>query len=122
MPIAMAYLIAHNFSSFFIQGQNIIALASDPFGIGMNLWGTAQYYPDIGLIDAKVTWYVATFSIVIGHVISVFLAHRVADYYSTQFGQTKPLPSWVLNIPMTLVMIGFTALSMTIIAEPLVNA
>jgi len=122
MPIAMAYLIAHNFSSFFIQGQNIIALASDPFGIGMNLWGTAQYYPDIGLIDAKVTWYVATFSIVIGHVISVFLAHRVADYYSTQFGQTKPLSSWVLNIPMTLVMIGFTALSMTIIAEPLVNA
>ncbi len=120
LPIAMAYLLAHNFSSFFIQGQNIIALSSDPFGFGWNLLGTAQYYPDISLVDAKLTWYVATFSIVLGHVISVFMSHRVANFYAMRTRGVR-LKAWVLNLPVTLVMIALTAISLTIIAEPLVN-
>jgi hypothetical protein len=137
LPIAMAYLIAHNFSSLFIQGQNIIALASDPFGWGWNLLGTAHFYPDIALIDAKLTWYVATFSIVIGHVISVLMAHRVACQYSEELHglcfnamledptlefEVTTIKPWILNMPMTLVMIGFTAISLSIIAEPLTNS
>lgn len=121
MPIAMAYLVAHNFSAFVIQGQNILALASDPMGWGWNLWGTAHYYPDIELVDAKLTWYVATVSIVLGHVMSVLMAHRVACQYCLQMPPKQTMSAWVLNIPMTLVMIGFTALSLTLIAEPLVN-
>ncbi len=137
LPIALAYLLAHNFSAFFIQGQNIIALASDPLGWGWNLLGTAHFYPDITLIDAKLTWYVATFSIVIGHVISVLMAHQVACHYSEQLHalsfnamledptleyEVTTIKPWILNIPMTLVMIGFTALSLSIIAEPLTNS
>ncbi len=122
MPIAMAYLIAHNFSSFVIQGQNIIALASDPMGWGWNIWGTSHYYPDVGLVDAKFTWYVATLSIVIGHVVSVIMAHRVACLFCTQLASKQNFWALILNIPMTLVMIGFTALSLTLIAEPLVSS
>lgn len=137
LPIACAYLIAHNFSAFFIQGQNIIALASDPFGLSWNLFGTAHYYPDIRWIDAKLTWYVASISIVLGHVVSIFMAHKVASCYSAQLHQLSfkamladptlqlevtTLKPWILNVPMTLVMMGFTALSLSIIAEPLTNA
>ena len=120
LPIAFAYLIAHNFSSLFIQGQNIIALASDPFGRMWNLFGTANYYPDITLVDAKMTWYVATFSIVIGHVVSVFIGHQASLTWSNLSGQVIPTNRiWILNLPMTLLMIAFTALSLSIIAEPL---
>ena len=136
LPIAVAYLIAHNFSSFFIQGQNIIALASDPYGFGWNLWGTAHFYPDITLIDAKLTWYVASISIVLGHVLSIFMAHQTASHLSAQLREVSfeamlrdgghafeftTIKPWILNLPMTLVMIGFTALSLSIIAEPLTS-
>ncbi len=120
LPIAFAYLIAHNFSSLFIQGQNIIALASDPLGLMWNIFGTASYYPDIALIDAKVTWYVATCSIVMGHIASVFMGHRAALALSHQSIQSiSSRFIWVLNLPMTFLMIAFTALSLSIIAEPL---
>ncbi len=36
--------------------SNLIALASDPLGLKWNLFGTANFRPDIGLIDARVTW------------------------------------------------------------------
>ena len=136
IPIAAAYMIAHNFSAFFIQGQNIIALASDPFGFHWDLWGTAHFYPDISLIDAKVTWYVASISIVLGHVISIFMAHKVASSYSLELHQLSfkamledptlqlevtTIKPWILNLPMTLVMIVLTCLSLSIIAEPLTN-
>ena len=107
-------------SSLFIQGQNIIALASDPLGLMWNIFGTASYYPDIALIDAKVTWYVATCSIVMGHIASVFMGHRAALALSHQSIQSiSSRFIWVLNLPMTFLMIAFTALSLSIIAEPL---
>src|SRR5262249_32449435 len=34
VPIAAAYMVAHYFSYFLIQGQFIVTLASDPFGRG----------------------------------------------------------------------------------------
>jgi len=120
LPIAFAYLIAHNFSSLFIQGQNIIALASDPFGLMWNIFGSASYYPNIALIDAKVTWYVATCSIVLGHIASVFMGHRAALALSHRGIQgISSRFIWALNLPMTFLMIAFTALSLSIIAEPL---
>ena len=41
VPIALAYNIAHFFTLLAIQGQLIIPLASDPFGYGWDLFGTA---------------------------------------------------------------------------------
>jgi membrane protein YqaA with SNARE-associated domain len=85
-----------------------------------NIFGTASYYPDIALIDAKVTWYVATCSIVMGHIASVFMGHRAALALSHRSSQSiSSRFIWVLNLPMTFLMIAFTALSLSIIAEPL---
>ena len=120
LPIAFAYLVAHNFSSLFIQGQNIIQLISDPYGRMWNLWGTADYYPDITWIDAKVTWYVATSSIVVGHMISVLMGHHASTTLAVTLKTNMTSRSiWLLNLPMTLLMIAFTSLSLSIIAEPL---
>lgn len=71
IPIAAAYNIAHNFSNLLIQGQTVFQLLSDPGGRQWDIFGTAKWYPDIGLVDAQLTWYVAVVSIVLGHVMSI---------------------------------------------------
>ena len=47
VPIAAAYLMAHYFTLFLTQGQFIITLASDPFGRGWDLFGTADFAPNL---------------------------------------------------------------------------
>ena len=116
VPIAVAYNIAHNFSSLLVQGQLLIPLLSDPFGYKWNLFGTAGFYPDIGIIDARSTWYVAISAIVAGHVISVWLAHRVA---LREFG--APRKAVIASVPLTILMVIYTAVSLSVIAEPMVK-
>ncbi len=116
VPIAVAYLVAHNFANLLIQGQLLIPLLSDPFGFKWNLFGTAGFEPDIGIIDARLTWYVAITAIVAGHVISVWLAHRVA---LREYG--APRQAVIASVPLTLLMVVYTAISLSVIAEPLVQ-
>lgn len=116
VPIAIAYNIAHNLSSLLVQGQLLVSLASDPFGRGWDLFGTADFYPDIGIIDARLTWYVAIGAIVTGHVVSIWLAHRVA---LREFGASRKAVT--ASIPLTVLMVAYTAISLSVIAEPIVQ-
>ena len=116
IPIAAAYNIAHNFSNLLIQGQTILQLLSDPFGRQWNLLGTAKWYPDISIVDAKLTWYVAVIAIVLGHVVSIWLSHRVALRQGL-----SPRRTAVATLPLTLLMMAYTAISLLVIAEPMVN-
>lgn len=116
IPIAAAYNIAHNFSNLLIQGQTIFQLLSDPLGRQWDLFGTAKWYPDIGLVDARLTWYVAVVSIVLGHVMSIWLAHRIALTLHLSAARTA-----LATTPLTVLMVAYTAISLTIIAEPMAN-
>jgi hypothetical protein len=116
IPIAAAYNIAHNFSNLLIQGQTILQLLSDPFGRQWDVFGTAKWYPDISIVDAKLTWYVAVFSIVLGHVASIWLSHRVALRQGL-----SPRRTAVATLPLTLLMMAYTAISLLVIAEPMVT-
>src|SRR5918996_2533518 len=53
VPIAIAYHLTHYLSYLLLAGQLIIPLASDPFGIGWDLFGTAGHCIDISIIGAK---------------------------------------------------------------------
>lgn len=116
IPIAAAYNVAHNFSSLLIQGQTIFQLLSDPLGRQWDLFGTAKWYPDIGLVDARLTWTVAVVSIVFGHVLSIWLAHRIALAW-----RMSPLRTALASTPLTALMVAYTAISLTVIAEPMVT-
>lgn len=116
IPIAVAYLVAHNFSNLVVQGQSVIFLLSDPLGAGWNLFGTANFKPNSDIINAKFTWYLAVSSIVLGHVLAVLISHRTALRLS---GSSKQA-AW-LCLPYTVLMIAYTWLSLLIIAEPLVG-
>jgi hypothetical protein len=75
VPIALAYLVAHYFSFFLIQGQFIYPLASDPFGKGWDLFGTVDYAPNLTVVSTNTIWYVQVAVIVVGHVAGLAVAH-----------------------------------------------
>jgi hypothetical protein len=75
VPIAFAYLVAHYFSLFVIQGQFIITLASDPFGRGWDLFGTFDFAPNLAIVSPETVWYVQVIALTVGHVAGLAVAH-----------------------------------------------
>ena len=75
VPIAAAYLVAHYFSLFVIYGQFVITLISDPFGKGWDLFGTADFAPNLTVVSINTVWYVQVAALVVGHVAGLAIAH-----------------------------------------------
>jgi hypothetical protein len=116
VPIAVAYHLSHYFSLLLTAGQFVIPLASDPFGWGWNLFGTAGYKVNLAIVSPYVFWYGAVGIIVIGHVIAVYLAHLAA---LRLFGSHRG--ALVSQIPMLALMVAYTTLSLWILAQPIVG-
>ena len=116
VPIAIAYHLAHYLSFLVVTGQYLIPLISDPFGFEWNLFGTSHYEVNIGVLSARVAWYAAVISVVIGHVISVYLAHVTAH---RMFRDSRTV--FLSQMPMVVLMVLYTMLSLWILAQPMVN-
>ena len=117
IPIALAYHLAHFFSFLLIQGQLIIPLASDPLGIGWDLFSTADYSINIGIINAKMAWFLGVGSIVVGHIVAVYVAHLYA--VAAFPDRRSALRS---QYPMLVLMVGYTMISLWILAQPIVES
>lgn len=116
IPIALAYHLAHFLSYLLIQGQRIIPIASDPFGLGWDLFSTAGFSINIAIVNAKFAWITAVIAIVLGHMIAVYLAHFIAIRLLRN--QQRALNS---QYPMLVLMIAYTVTSLWIIAQPIVE-
>jgi hypothetical protein len=116
VPIAIAYHLAHYFTYLLIQGQRVIPLLSDPFAFGWDLFGTAAWVPDIGIVGARFAWYTAVIAIVCGHIAAVYVAHVIA--LRTFQDRHRALRS---QYPMLALMVGYTMVSLWIIAQPIVE-
>lgn len=116
VPIALAYHLAHYLSFLLIVGQYAIPLASDPFGFGWDLFGTRLYRVDIGIVDARFVWLTSVIAIVAGHIVAVWLGHVMA--LRTFRGNRAALLS---QVPMLLLMVAYTMLSLWILAQPVVE-
>jgi hypothetical protein len=111
VPIALAYVVAHYFSFLIYQGQSIAALASDPLGHGANIFGTAHWTIDYGLIAAAGVWYVQVAALLVGHVSGLVLAHdRALILYRRSYDATRS-QYWMLGV-----MVGFTCLALWLLA------
>jgi len=116
VPIAVAYHLSHYFSLLLTAGQFIIPLASDPFGFGWDLFGTAKYKVDLAIVSPYVFWYGAVLLIVVGHVVAVWLAHVEAlRFFRSREAALKS------QIPMVVLMVAYTTLSLWILAQPIVG-
>ena len=114
IPIALAYHVAHFLSFLLIQGQFIIPIASDPFGLGWDLFGTAGYVVDIGVVNARFAWFAGVAAIVLGHVAGIFAAHAYALRLFAS--RSTALRS---QYPMLVLMVGYTMVSLWIVAQPI---
>lgn len=113
IPIALAYNIAHYYTLLITQGQQIIPLLSDPFNEGLNLFGTADYQINVGIVNAGFVWNSEVIVIILGHVIAVVLAHLIA---------LKIFPgkqALISQLPMLILMVVFTITGLWILSQPL---
>lgn len=116
IPIALAYNIAHFLPLLLVAGQRIIPLASDPFGWGWDLFGTVMYNTNIGVLGARTVWLLSVAVIVVGHIVAVYLAHRIA---MGAFGDRRM--AIASQYPMLLLMVFYTMVSLWIIGQPIVE-
>jgi hypothetical protein len=116
VPISLAYHVAHYFSLLFVGGQYAIPLISDPLGWGWDLFGTAGYQVDIAVVTPRLQWAVAVVAVVLGHVIALYLSHVTA---LRVFGERHA--ALASQLPMVLLMIGYTMLSLWILSQPIVE-
>jgi hypothetical protein len=116
VPIALAYQVAHYYTLLLIQGQAIIALVSDPFDRGWNLFGTADYEINAGLIGADFVWYSQIALMVGGHVIAIYIAHVAALRLLRD-----PKLTMRSQYPMVALMILYTVFSLWILSQPIVE-
>ena len=114
VPIAVAYQVAHYGTFLLVGAQEMVAGVSDPFGSGWNVFGTSGFRPVYGLVGAGAVWYAQVGLIVAGHVIAVWLAHRVA-------ARVNPARAVAGQLPMLAVMVLYTVSSLWILAQPIVG-
>lgn len=110
LPIAIAYEIAHNYP--FVLGNigQLLAVLWPFFGLG--------HGPTIdllGWLSVGAFWWSQVFFIVGGHIVAVVAAHYVVlgVYENAKRGRKA-------HIPLVVLMIGYTILSLWIISRPIV--
>jgi hypothetical protein len=103
LPIAGGYLIAH-YLTLLIQGIAWLPeLLANPLL-------TAP--PPLDWIPVSVVWYLSVGAIVVGHIVAVVLAHRLA----LRDSPSRPV---LAGLPLVVLMIGYTVMSLWIIAAPI---
>ncbi len=117
LPIALAYHFAHFLTAFLVNSQYALAAATDPMQSGRDLLGLGKFYVSTGFFNTqatvKIIWLTQAIAVVIGHVLSVMLAHSIAtrlwnDTRRAVFSQ----------IPLALFMILYTLLGLWLLAAP----
>lgn len=114
IPIALVYHVTHYYTLLFTQGALLPWLLSDPLGTGSE-WAWRWLGAPRGFIpDAGTVWHTQVALILIGHIVSVVLAHFVAlEVFASRRQAT------LSQLPMLLLMMLYTGSGLWILAQPL---
>ncbi len=117
LPIALVYHIAHYLPSFLVSIQYTLAALSDPLNTGADLLGIEPFRVTTGFFNrldtVRLIWLAQAGFVVLGHVWSVLLAHRIG---LDLFGHGRTV-AWG-TLPLSLFMIGYTFLGLWLLAAP----
>lgn len=118
IPIALAYHFAHYLTVLLIDIQYALKVASDPFGLGWNLFGSASLYVTTSFLttyQSVVTiWNLQAGAIVLGHVVAVVLAQAM-QAGATQAGAKSQ--KWT-HLPLAVLMILYTLFGLWLMSTP----
>jgi hypothetical protein len=104
VPVALGCVMAHHFSFMVFEGQVAIALASAPFRLGWDLFGTSGRPVDYLLVGPLTIGWIQMSAIVIGHIVGLTTAHdrALALTGSRGYAIRSQIPIAVLMITLTL--------------------
>jgi hypothetical protein len=120
LPIAFGYLLAHNLQYLLVNGQLLGPLLGNPTGqhtFGLPFPFNEDFDPKPAFLPTALYWYVGVAAIVGAHVLAVVLAHR----YLTRRG-ADPRAAHLSEYPWLAAMVGYTMVSLVLIAQPLTQA
>ena len=117
IPIAFGYTLAHNFSLTIVTAPQMLAIVSDPFGLGWNLFGTASLAQSNLILGAKMVWFIEIGFVILAHIFGVWYAHVLA---TNIFKDSKA--ALKSQYPMMVLMVLFTIMTLWLLSQPLVVA
>lgn len=104
VPIILGYIVAHYLTLFIDVGTQTLARASDPFGKGWDILGTASVEPSYWFsYHPEVLATIKVLAVVIGHVVAAIAAHDRALVLLPRKDQVTG------QLPLLAVMVTFTA-------------
>ncbi|MCA1824716.1 MAG: hypothetical protein LC640_10770 [Frankia sp.] len=107
IPIAVGYALAHYFSLLLFEGQRALALASDPFGRGADMFGTATWQTNYTWVSPRVISLAQVGFIVVGHIVGVVAAHdRAVRLFPVRHAVRGQLPLLVVMVAYTVAGVG----------------
>lgn len=117
VPISLAFHAAHYLTFLMVEGQYAVIAASDPFGLGWNLFGTAGWQVTTSFFfnyeSVLAIWNIQTTVIVVGHVIGIVMAHVIAvSLFPRSKGAVRS------QIALALFMVLYTAFGLWLLATP----
>ena len=120
VPIALAYHFAHYLPDFPVDALKVMKALSDPFGSGLNLFGTADINPPASIMmDYKVaTWVyrLQTAIIVMGHIMAVAIAHLLSLQSGIGIKRTV-----VSQAPLNSLMVLYTIFGLWLLSTPVIS-
>lgn len=114
LPIAFVYHVTHYYTLLLAQGGQIVRLASDPFGWGWDLFGTARLPVEPFVLEVDTIWHTQVGLILLGHIVSVYLAHVEALRCFPDARRAT-----LSQLPLLVLMVMFTTLGLWILSLPL---
>lgn len=111
MPIAIAYHLAHYLSAFVMLPTLLWPRLLDPLGKSPN---PLALDPAAAGFDVNVLWTLIVAAIIIGHVLSVYLAHVLA---LERTGDRRLAVR--TELPLLALMVCYTMISLWILAQPM---
>ncbi|WP_435181411.1 hypothetical protein [Halorussus sp. AFM4] len=110
VPIAVAYELAHNYPF-------VLRNLAQALELGLHAVGQDQATVSLlGWLSLPVFWGTQVLLIVVGHVVAVVAAHEVAVHRYEPLARARRA-----HLPLVVVMIGYTVLSLWIISRPVVS-
>ena len=117
IPIAFGYHFAHYLPTFLVDIQYALIALSDPFSLGWNLFGTSEWTVSASFLsdfESVVTiWFLQISAIVLAHVAAVIVAYLLQLHDSS-----NDQNSILVQIPATLLMIGYTVFGLWLLSTP----
>ncbi len=114
VPIALVYHASHYYTFIQTDAIRVLPLLSDPFNQGWDLFGTRESFRYTIIPSMDVTWHTQVVLIIVGHLVSVILAHREALRI---YGNARQ--ATLSQLPMLVLMVTYTIAGLWILALPI---